>query len=328
MQYTSLGKTGLRASVAGLGCGGYSQLGLSVGKSEDDAVALVRSAIDLGVNFFDASEAYSTEHILGRAMAGVPRDRIVVCTKSRYRNLRTGELHAVKTVLANLEESLRRLAVDQVDLYMVHGVLPVHYEHVLHEIAPALIREKEKGKIAHLGLSEFPARDPDHLMLPRALNDPLWEVIMFSLHMMHQGARRTVLPRALEQGVGTVLMYAVRNIFSRPGVLQETMKQLAEKGVVPSSLANDDPLGFLIHEGGATSLTDAAYRFARHEPGADVVLFGTSDVNHLRANVESLLRPPLPPADVEKLYALFGHLSGVGLDIPDIEGKSASPRPG
>ena len=70
-------------------------------------------------------------------------------------------------------------------------------------------------------------------------------------------------------------------------------------------------------EGGATSLTDAAYRFARHEPGADVILFGTSEPEHLRANVASLLRPPLPEADVAKLRILFGHLRGVGLVFPD-----------
>jgi len=62
-------------------------------------------------------------------------------------------------------------------------------------------------------------------------------------------------------------------------------------------------------------MTEAAYRFARHEPGVDVLLFGTGDAEHLRANVASLLKRPLPQADREKLAALFGHLTtGVGLD--------------
>jgi len=113
-------------------------------------------------------------------------------------------------------------------------------------------------------------------------------------------------------------MYAVRNIFSRPGVLPETMRQLAEKGEVPAALASNDPLGFLTHDGGASSLTDAAYRFARHEPGVNVVLFGTSNQIHLHDNVASLLKPPLPQADIDKLHALFGHLRGVGLDLPDV----------
>jgi L-galactose dehydrogenase len=76
----------------------------------------------------------------------------------------------------------------------------------------------------------------------------------------------------------------------------------------------DEPLAFLIHEGGASNVTEAAYRFVRHEPGVDVVLFGTGDAGHLRANIEFLLKPALPGADREKLATLFGHLVGVGMD--------------
>jgi aryl-alcohol dehydrogenase-like predicted oxidoreductase len=61
-------------------------------------------------------------------------------------------------------------------------------------------------------------------------------------------------------------------------------------------------------------VVEAAYRFVRHEPGVDVVLFGTGDVAHLRTNVASLLKPPLPQADRDKLAKLFGHLTGIGLD--------------
>lgn len=63
-------------------------------------------------------------------------------------------------------------------------------------------------------------------------------------------------------------------------------------------------------------MTDAAYRYVRHEPGVDVVLFGTGDQAHLRSNIESLLKPPLPAADRRRLAELFGHLVGVGLDNP------------
>jgi len=79
-----------------------------------------------------------------------------------------------------------------------------------------------------------------------------------------------------------------------------------------------NPLGFLIHEadGGATNVVEAAYRFVRHEPGVDVVLFGTGDPDHLRTNIASLLAPPLPLSDRQTLTKLFGHLVGVGLDPP------------
>jgi hypothetical protein len=117
--------------------------------------------------------------------------------------------------------------------------------------------------------------------------------------------------------VGTLLMFAVRSIFARPAQLAGTMRELAEAGKVPDWLArSDDPLGFLVHAGGASSLTDAAYRFARYGPGVDVVLFGTGERAHLQANIESLLKPPLPESDRAQLAELFGHLVGVGLDVP------------
>jgi L-galactose dehydrogenase len=107
----------------------------------------------------------------------------------------------------------------------------------------------------------------------------------------------------------------VRSIFADPPRVKREMKALADKGLVEKWLGeSDDPLGFLIHEGGATSMIEAAYRYARHEPGVDVVLFGTGDSAHLRSNVAALLKPPLPEADREKLTKLFGHLTGIGLD--------------
>jgi len=195
MQYTTLGRTGLCVSVAGLGCGGNSRLGLGAGKSEQEAIALVRCAIDLGVNFFDTAEAYGTEEVLGRALAGVARDSVVICSKSRVLDAAGNPLPAT-AVVRSLEESLRRLSLDHLDVFHLHAVQAAHYEHVLRELAPALLREKERGKIRHLGITESPPRDPQQAMLKRALGDSCWEVIMLAFHMMNQGARETLLPRA------------------------------------------------------------------------------------------------------------------------------------
>jgi aryl-alcohol dehydrogenase-like predicted oxidoreductase len=143
----------------------------------------------------------------------------------------------------------------------------------------------------------------------------VWEVFMVGFHMLHQGARTNVFPTTREKKIGTLLMFAVRSIFTDPPRVARELLALAAKGLVEKWLGEtDDPLGFLIHEGGASSMIEAAYRFARHEPGVDVVLFGTGDAGHLRSNVESLLKPPLPEADRAKLAALFGHLTGIGLD--------------
>ena len=113
-------------------------------------------------------------------------------------------------------------------------------------------------------------------------------------------------------------MFAVRNIFSKPGLLQTTVRDLIAQGQLEEGAVDAaNPLGFLLHASGAENVIDAAYRFARHEPGIDVVLFGTGSAAHLRSNIASILRPPLPATDVARLQRLFGHLIGVGLDLPD-----------
>ena len=200
-------------------------------------------------------------------------------------------------------------------MFNLHAVDPDMYDYALGTLAPALVAQREKGKIRHFGLAENPIVDFTNETLKRALRGPVWEVFMVGFHMMHQGARENVFAATRENGVGTLLMFAVRSIFTDPPRVAREMKELAAKGLVEKWLGEtDDPLGFLVHEHGAANMIEAAYRFARHEPGVDVVLFGTGDAEHLRTNVASLLKPSLPDADRAKLAALFGHLKGIGLD--------------
>jgi aryl-alcohol dehydrogenase-like predicted oxidoreductase len=317
MDYTTLGRTGLRVSVAGLGCGGFSRLGLGTGKSEADAIAIIRGALDLGVNLFDTAAAYGTEPVLGRALRGVKRDDVVICTKAPFGV--SNPSAAPERAVASLDRSLKELGTDYIDVYQLHGIAPSAYDHAFRVMAPALLREKEKGKFRHLGITETAPGDPEHDMVRRASADGVWDVAMIAFHMLHQNARELAFPLTQQYDVGTLLMFAVRNIFSQPGRLQATLRELAADGLVPQSLADDpDPLGFLVHEGGASSVIDAAYRFVRHEPGVDVVLFGTGDLAHLHSNIDSLLKPPLPAVDRARLAELFGHLVGVGLDAPHL----------
>jgi aryl-alcohol dehydrogenase-like predicted oxidoreductase len=313
MQYTTLGKTGLRVSVAGLGTGGFSRMGLKSGKTEAESARLILDAFDLGINFIDTAPPYGTEGVVGLALKSIPRDEVVVATKSTVR--RNGEWWTPERVVESLDNSLRLLGTDYVDVFNLHGVEPQMYDHALNTLAPVLLKEKERGKIRHIGLTENPIVDHTNAALKRALHDPVWEVFMVGFHMMHQGARSNVFPLTRQNGIGTLIMFAVRSIFADPPRVAREMKELAAKGLVEKWLGETaDPLGFLVHDGGAASMIDAAYRFARHEPGVDVVLFGTGDTNHLRTNVASLLKPPLPDADQAKLTALFGQLTGIGLD--------------
>jgi len=315
MQYTTLGRTGLKVSVAGLGCGGFSKLGLGTGHAPEHAVGIIRQALDLGVNLIDTAAAYDTEDVVGTALRDIPRDSVVVCTKAS--KPAGDKTFTAAKVIASLDASLKRLGLDTIDVFQLHAVPPAAYDHVRNEIAPALIRERERGKIRFLGITETAPNDPEQHMLNRAMRDGIWDTAMVAFHLMDQVARTQVFPLTLANRIGTLMMFAVRGIFARPAQLAATMRDLAAAGQVPAGLAEtDDPLGFLVHPDGASSLTDAAYRYVRHEPGVDVVLFGTGDAAHLRSNIASILKPPLPEADRAKLQDLFSHLRGVGLVAP------------
>jgi len=313
MEYRSLGKTGLTVSVAGLGCGGNSRLGLGRGASFDDCVAVVRTAVDLGVNFLDTAEAYGTEEIVGAAARSHGRDRLVISTKAIFRaGDDTGE-----TVTRRVEAGLRRLGLDYVDIFHFHAVSPAAYDHHRDVLAPPLLKLKEQGKVRHIGITETSPNDPEQKMLARAIEEAPWEVTMLAYSLMNQGARRRIFPVTRPRGIGTLLMFVVRNLFSNAAYRHDIFAGLVEQGHLDASiLADGDPLGFLVAEGAAESITDAAYRYARHEQGVDVVLFGTGDKAHVEDNVASILRPPLPPAILSRLHASFGHLTGVGLDRP------------
>ena len=276
---------------------------------------IIRQALDLGVNLIDTAAVYGTEDVVGDALRGVPRDSVVVCTKAS--KAAGDKAFSVDKVIASLDGSLQRLGLDYVDVFQLHAVPPAAYDHVRDIIAPALLKEREKGKFRYLGITETAPNDPEQHMLNRATQDDVWDTAMVAFHLMDQVARTQVFPHTLANRIGTLMMFAVRGIFARPAQLAATMRDLAAAGQVPAWLAEtDDPLGFLMHPEGASSLTDAAYRYVRHEPGVDVVLFGTGDAAHLRTNIASILKPPLPAADVAKLQELFSHLRGVGLEAP------------
>ena len=313
MKYTVLGRTGLKVSIAGLGCGGSSRLGLAAGHSEARCVGVIRRAVELGVNLIDTAKNYGTEPIVGAALKSMSRESVVISTKHKV--AQGDALIPAREVVAGLDDSLKVLGTDYVDVFFLHTVLPDAYNHVAMELLPALLREKEKGKFRFLGITEMPPKDPRHAMLQRALKDDYWDVVMLAFHMLNQNARQLVLPATLSRNVGTMIMFAVRSLFSTPGRPQRDIKALAADGKVPAWLADKaQPLDFLLHDGGANDIVEAAYRYARHEPGANVVLFGTGNPAHVESNINALLKPPLPPGGYQKLGELFGALEGIGLE--------------
>ncbi|TQV68213.1 aldo/keto reductase [Denitrobaculum tricleocarpae] len=315
MDYVPLGRTGLRVSAAGLGCGGHSRLGQGSGESRAHSVGIVRAALDLGINFIDTAAVYRTEEIVGDALAG-RRDDAIISTKLPIvppgesplgQQFVTGE-----SLASSLEESLRRLKTDYVDILHLHGVMPDQYGYCREELLPALDRFRDQGKIRFLGLTERFIHDPQHVMLSRALQDDIWNVVMAGFNLINPSARQRVFAQTRSKEIGTLVMFAVRRALSNSEALTELIADLVQQDLIPSdALEEEDPLGFLRSLGGAGSVVEGAYRFCRHEPGADVVLTGTGNADHLRENVASILSPALAPDCLAQLEELFGAIDSV-----------------
>jgi len=287
----------------GLGAGGPSRLGQrDEVKSEAESVSLVLQALDAGINFIDTAEAYRTEDIVGKAVAQRDRASVIISTKKRL----GGSAITRAELRAGLEDSLRRLRTDYVDIYHLHGLRPEDYDYYLNEIAPFMQDLQARGMIRFLGVTEAWSRDLGHDMLQRALQDDIWDVIMVGFNLLNQTARETVLAQASEKQIGALIMFAVRLALSRPDRLRRALESLIETGELAArEIDLDRPLGFLGEDGLDPDTTDVAYRFCRDEPGAHVVLSGTSNPQHLAANLASFAGPPLPPQHTARLQRLF-----------------------
>ncbi|MDR3564615.1 MAG: aldo/keto reductase [Negativicutes bacterium] len=316
MEKVILGRTGLEVSVAGLGCGGFSRLGM-FSKGIDNACSIIRYAYDHGVNFFDTAYSYGTQPAVGQALAGIRRDSYIISTKFPY-NV-DGKLKAADELEKNVDDCLKELQTDYIDIYHLHGVKPEDYIAVRDQFYPELIRMREKGKIRFTGITEHFGTDTTHQALKVALADDLWDVIMVGYNLLNPSAAKTLLPITMEKKVGTLCMFAVRGSLSDPEQLKiDVKKMLAAEQVDRQLVKEDGTIEFLVDGGYAQSIIEAAYRFCRHTKGIDVTLTGTGTLEHLAENFNGLSKPPLPKVALEKLEAMFGR-------VDCVSGQQSSP---
>ena len=154
MQKRTLGKSNLEVSALGLGCMGLS-FGYGPATEKQQAITLIRAAVDRGVIFFDTAEAYgpfTNEELLGEALAPV-RERVVIATKFGFKNGRPNEGldSRPERIREVAEAALKRLNTDVIDLFYQHRVDP---NVPIKEVAGAVRQLIEQGKVKHFGLSE------------------------------------------------------------------------------------------------------------------------------------------------------------------------------
>jgi len=151
-------------------------------------------------------------------------------------------------------------------------------------------------------------------MVPRACRDGVWDVVMCAFHMMHQNARTAVFPLTRQTPRRHADDVRGAQHFFPPGAPRgdDAPARRRRRSAAKRSPTVTTRWGFWFTQAGMTEAPAASstppIALSRHEPGADVVLFGTGDHEHLRSNIASILKPPLPEADRARLASLFGHL--------------------
>lgn len=157
MEYRKLGQTDLQLSLVGFGT---ATLGNLYGDMDaDEGIRAVHLAVDSGINFFDSSPYYGitlSETRLGEALKG-RRDRVVLATKcGRYGSADFD--FSAKRVIASMDESLRRLHTDYIDLFQAHDVEFGDAQQVINETVPALRKLQEQGKARYIGITGYPPK--------------------------------------------------------------------------------------------------------------------------------------------------------------------------
>ena len=292
MEYRTLGNTGLEVSVLGYGASPLGNEFEEIDVREGDRA--VHMAIDHGVNFFDTSPYYGrtlSEERLGRAL-GAKRKDIVLATKCGRYDMDAFDFSAER-VRASIDESLRRLRTDYVDIYQMHDIEFVDREQVLDEALPVARELQQAGKCRFVGITGLPLgilRD----VAERAPVDTILSYARYNL--MVDDLDTELRPLCAERGIGLINASPLH------------LRILTERGAPSWHLASDEvkrvgeQVASLCRERGV-DVAAAALKFCYDYPHTASVLVGMSKTRHVATNLEAFAFEE-PPGLLEEIRAL------------------------
>jgi L-galactose dehydrogenase len=292
MKYRKLGRTDLQVSLLGFG---GAPLGDVYGTTDPSAgQRAVHLAIDNGINFFDSSPYYGltlAEERLGQALVG-RRDKVVLATKCGRYGLDAFDFSAAR-ITASIDESLRRLQTDYVDLYQAHDVEFGDVEQIIHEAVPAMRKIQEQGKARYIGITGYPLKT----LVRIAEAVPVDTVLSYCRYnLMVTDLDDELTPVAKRHGIGLINAAGLH------------MGMLTPAGApawhpAPPAIHAAARKVFDLCRGRGVDISEVALRYCLDHPYVSSTLVGIATEAQLMANLK-LLRIQTDLALVEEIRSL------------------------
>ncbi len=327
MEYRTLGRTGLRVSALGFGCGNVG--GLLIRGTPRERERAVARAIELGINYFDTAPSYGdgvSERHLGEALRAL-KAQVHVGTKFRVEPADIKD--ARRAIARSLEASLGRLGMERVDLLQLHNPIgagrdgePVAAAEVLDAVVPALEALRRGGKIRFFGIT---ARG-DTRALHEVVGAGALDTAQVFYNLLNPSAGAAVpagfpaqdfgrlLDRARAHLVGVIVVRvlaagALSGETARHPVAVPAVEPIASGPDYGADVERARLLRALVTEGHAGSLVEAAFRFPLASDTVSTVLVGASSLEQLEQAASAVARGPLPAAALTRLQELWARFA-------------------
>jgi aryl-alcohol dehydrogenase-like predicted oxidoreductase len=333
MEHRPLGRTGVSVSKLCLGAMMFGEWGT---KDHDESIRIIHRALDAGINFIDTADAYSqgeSEVIVGKALAGGRRDDVVLATKvwgAMGEDANRGGASR-RWIIREVEDSLRRLGTDWIDLYQIHRYEPATD---IEETLGALTDLVQQGKVRYIGSSTFPPSaivEAQWAARDRHLQRFVCEQPPYSI--LVRGIEAEVLPTCARYGMGVIswsplaggwLSGRYRKDPDQATPFSAARRRLAERidHALPANqrkLEAAEALAQLAEEAGM-SLIELAIAFVLNHPAVTAAIIGPRTMEQLEGQ--------LPAADVVLDAALLDRIDEIvspGINLNPADGGWANP---
>jgi L-galactose dehydrogenase len=293
MDYRKLGKTDLNLSLVGFG--GAALGGVFGNVDPGEGTRAVHLAVDSGINFFDTSPYYGitlAETRLGAALVG-RRERVILATKCGRYGMDEFDFSA-KRVTASMDESLRRLQTDYVDLFQVHDLEFGDAQQIVDETIPALRQLQQQGKARYIGITGYPPK----LLRRIAEGAPVDSILTYChYNLMNTDMDEVLTAFARERGIGLINAAALHM-----GILTENGP--AAWHPAPQAVRDAGKKAAEFCRSHGADIADVAMRFSLDHPYVSSTLVGMANTRQVEASLE-LLRTSSDPELLRQVEAIL-----------------------